>query len=332
MSYSFNKSLIFVLVVVMLLPVMLISGCAQPVPLKVRIGYLLGDIHHLPFFVAVEKGFYTAEGVSFEVVGPFDAGPAEMDAMAAGQLDIGYVGVPPVILAAARKVPVTVISGVNLEGSALASEKGIASVAELKGKKIATPAPGSIQYVMMGMLLSKNQLSVKDVELFPGTIKAPDMPLTLQTGKINAYFIWEPFVSKSLVLGAGKVLVDSKEIWPDHPCCVVVTRNEFLKNNEKIIQAALRAHQRAVKFIADNPAESRAIAQKYTKLDAAIIESALTRVKYVTSVNNDDLKKFVREIISLGESGSIKPIIAAADVPDVNAFINNLIDLKYLSR
>jgi NitT/TauT family transport system substrate-binding protein len=332
MFNTLKKPAFLSLVILLLLPALLVAGCAQPAPVKVRIGYLLGDIHHLPFFIAVEKGFFKAEGVEVEVVGPFDAGPAEMDAMAASQLDMGYVGVPPVILAAARKVPVTVVSGVTLEGWALAAEKGITAVAELKSKKIATPAPGSIQYVLTGMMLSKNNMSVKDVELFPGTIKAPDMPLTLQTGRINAYFVWEPFVAKAIVSGAGHALVDSKEIWPGHPCCVVVTRNDFLKNNNGSIQSVINAHQRAVKFIAENPAESKVIAQKYTKLDSAIIDSAFNRVKYVTSINSDDLKKFVREIISLGEGGSIKPIITATDVPDVDAFIKGLIDLKYLSR
>ena len=332
MSRKNTKFVLFSIIILLILPAVFAAGCAQPAPAKVRIGYLLGDIHHLPFFVAVEKGFYKAEGLDVEVVGPFDAGPAEMDAMAAGQLDIGYVGAPPVITAAARKVPLTIVSGVNLEGSAVAAANRITSVADLKGKKIATPAPGSIQYVMTGMMLGQNNLTYKDVEIYPGTIKAPDMALNLQTGKIDAYCIWEPFVSRSIVAGTGHVLVESRDIWPGHPCCVVVIRNEYLKNNAQAVKAVVAAHQKAVKFIADNPAEAKVIAQKYTKLDAAIIESALGRVKYVTSVKADDIKKFVREIISMGESGSIKPIITKADVPDVDAFINGMIDLKYLSR
>lgn len=330
-----SKKIVFILlslIILLMLPAVLMSSCTQPAPSRVRIGYLLGDIHHLPFFIAVEKGLYKAEGLDIEVVGPFDAGPAEMDAMAAGQIDVGYVGAAPFIVAAARKVPVTVVSGVNLEGSAVAAQKSITSVAGLKGKKIATPAPGSIQYVMTGMMLAQNNLTYRDVEIFPGTIKAPDMSLNLQTGKIDAYCIWEPFVSRATSTGTGHILMESKDIWPDHPCCVVVTRNEFLKNNTQTVKAVLAAHQKAVKFIADNPAESKVIAQKYTKLDAPIIESALGRVKYVTSVKSDELKKFVREIIAMGESGSIKPIITRSDVPDVDAFINGIIDLQYLSR
>jgi len=332
MSNSINKLIILSLVTLLILPSMMVTGCSPSDIAKVRIGYLLGDLHHLPLFVAIEKGFFQEEGIDVEVVGPFDAGPAEMDAMAAGHLDIGYVGASPAIMSAARGVPLAIISGVNQEGSALVADKGITSIGDLRSKKIATPAPGSIQHIMTGMVLSENNLSFKDVELFPGTIKAPDMPLNLQSGRISAYFIWEPFVAMSVVSGSGHVLVNSKDIWPGHPCCVVVTRDEFLKNNDREVKAVVSAHQKAVKFIVDNPAESKRIGQKYTGLGADVIDSAFSRVKYVTGINNNDLVKFVNGIIELGENGSIKPIITRKEVPEADDFINGIIDLKYLSR
>ena len=293
---------------------------------------MLGDLHQLPFFVAQDKGYFIEEGVNVQVVGPFDAGPAEMDALAADQLDMGYVGIAPSVLAAARKIDLSIIAGVNLEGSALVSEPGINSVADLKSKKVATPAPGSIQYVMLGMLLSKNSMSFNDLELFPGTIKPPDMPQSLQTGRISGYFVWEPFVAKALAGGYGKALVESKDIWPGHPCCVVVTRNDYALNNDSSVASVIRAHRKAVQFIADNPADARAIAQKWTRLDATVIDNAFTRVKYTYTLSKDDVKRFTREIISLGESGTIKPIITAGDVPDLDAFVNKIVDLQYIQR
>ncbi len=309
-----------------------LPACAPSGPAKVRIGYLLGDLHHLPFFVALEKGFFKDEGINVEIVGPFEAGTAEMDAMAANQLEIGYVGVAPTIIAAARKVDLSVISGVNLEGSALAAGLDLNQVTDLKAKKVATPQPGSIQYVLTGMILSSNKLSYKDVELFPGTIKPPEMPLALETHRIDGYFVWEPFVAKAVVGGYGKVLAESKDIWPGHPCCVVVTRNDFKARNEKTIATVVKVHQRAVKFISDNPTESTLIAAKFTKLDEKIVAEALKRVKYTATLNPDDVKRFVREIIALGESGAIKPIITAVDVPDTGAFVDKLIDSKYSQR
>lgn len=328
MSSRFFKPVLLTALMLLLASVAGGLSCTPPSPVTVRVGYLLGDLHHLPLFVALDKGFFEDEGIDVQIVGPFDAGPAEMDALTASQLDMGYVGLAPAILAAARKVELSIISGANQEGSGLATQKSINGVTDLQSKKVATPAPGSIQYVMMGMLLSSNKMSYKDIELFPGTIKPPDMPGALQTGRIDGYFVWEPYVARSVVSGAGKVLVESKDIWPGHPCCVVVTRNDFASKNENTVAAVLRVNRRAINFIADNPAGAKIIAQKFTKLDAATIDEAFKRVKYTFTLNRDDVKRFVKEIIALGETGAIKPIITSADVPDIDAFVNRVVNVK----
>ena len=332
MKLVFKLLINFILASLLLTSISSLPGCAPAAPSTVRIGYLLGDLHQLPFFVAQDKGFFAEEGLNVEVVGPFEAGPAEMDALAANQIDMGYVGVAPAVMAAARKIPLSIVAGVNLEGSGLVTGMDVNSVAELKSKKIATPAPGSIQYVMLGMLLAGNNLGYNDIELFPGTVKPPDMPQSLQTGRINGYFVWEPFVAKSVVGGYGKVLVESKDIWPGHPCCVIVTAGDFGRLHDGTVASVIRAHRRAIDFIAANPAEAKAIAAKWTKLDPAVIDNALSRVKYTCSLSKDDVKRFVSEIISLGESGAIKPIITANDVPDLDKFVEMVVDTKYLQR
>lgn len=327
------KKLAFLaLALVLTVPLLSWPGCSPAKTATVRVGYLLGDLHQLPFFVAQDMGYFKDEGIDIQVVGPFDAGPAEMDALAANQLDMGYVGIAPSVLAAARKIDLSIISGVNLEGSALATEIGISSITDLKSRKVATPAPGSIQYVMLGMLLAKNSMSFADLDLFPGTIKPPDMPQSLQTGRISGYFVWEPFVAKSLAGGYGKALVESREIWPGHPCCVIAARNEFALKNADTMAAAIRAHRKAVNFIIENPVEAKSIAQKWTRLDAAVIDNAFTRVKYTYSLSKDDVKRFAGEIISLGANGTIKPIITPADIPDLEAFVNKVVDLQYIQR
>ena len=107
------RRIIVLLAVVLLLIIAGGARCAGAQKADVHIGYLLGDIHHLPLFVALEKGFYKAEKVNVKIIGPFDAGTAEMDALAANQLDIGYVGTPPAVIAAARNVDLSIISGVK---------------------------------------------------------------------------------------------------------------------------------------------------------------------------------------------------------------------------
>jgi NitT/TauT family transport system substrate-binding protein len=330
---SLIKIILLILIVLSVFSILLTFSCAQPEPVNnVRIGYLLGDIHHLPLAVAFEKGFFKDAGINVEEVGPFDAGPALMDHLAANEIDMGYVGISPVILSAARKTEVTIVAGVNLEGSALITEKSITNVSDLKSKKIAVPASGSIQHILMGMLLSQNNMSSKDIEVLAGTIKVDHMLESLKSGSIDGYFVWEPFVASSVISGAGTVLVDSKDIWPNHPCCVIVTRNDFLKNNDKVVNAVVKAHLRAIDFIAENPTEAKIIAQEYTGLAPDVIDIAFKRIKYVASVDNDSIEKIVREIIALGESDVIEPIISSTDIPDVDTFVNKIVYLGYLTR
>ena len=70
---------------------------------KIRLGYIQSDLHHLPAFVAMEKGFFQQqEGLAVEVIGAFRAGPELMSAFAAQALDVGYVGLAPAITAKAN--------------------------------------------------------------------------------------------------------------------------------------------------------------------------------------------------------------------------------------
>jgi len=304
--------------------------CTTPPEGRVRIGYLLGDLHHLPFFVALEKGFFADAGIDVEVVGPFDAGTSEMNALAAGQLDMGYVGIPPAVIAAVRDVDLSIVAGVNVEGSAFVVNNTINDACDLCGKVIATPLPGSIQYVMLAMFLADNNMSFGDIKILPGTIKPPDMPASLEVGNIDGYIVWEPYAAKSVVAGVGKVLVESKDIWPGHPCCVVVTQNDFARRNPDVVKGVVRAHKRAIMFIEENPEEAKLIGAKYIKLDMKTIEEALQRVKFDYTLNSAGVRRFVQEIISLGESGVIKPIIRPNEVPDIDIFINGIINDSFL--
>ena len=86
----------------------------------IRIGYLQADIHQLACWVALEKGYYKKQGLNVQVVGVFRAGPEEMSAFAAGDLDMGYVGEAPATTAVANGAArVQVIAQVNVEGSAI---------------------------------------------------------------------------------------------------------------------------------------------------------------------------------------------------------------------
>ena len=88
-----------------------------------------------------------------------------MTAMASGEVDVGYVGITPVLSSIEKGVPVKVISAAQTEGSGIvvAKNSDIDSVSDLAGKKVATPGEASIQHVLLSAYLKNNGLSLDDV-------------------------------------------------------------------------------------------------------------------------------------------------------------------------
>jgi NitT/TauT family transport system substrate-binding protein len=85
----------------------------------VRIGYLKADLHQLAVFVALDQGYYDEFGLNVELY-IFSAGPEEMDAFGAGDIDMGYLGIAPATTKRLNlSIPIVILAGVNNEGSAI---------------------------------------------------------------------------------------------------------------------------------------------------------------------------------------------------------------------
>ena len=92
----------------------------------------------------------------------FNAGPAEIEAMFAGEIDLGYIGPVPAINANIKSGgDVKIISNAADAGAVFLVRKdsGIASVKDLSGKKIAVPQLGNTQHLCLLNLLKEYDLN-----------------------------------------------------------------------------------------------------------------------------------------------------------------------------
>mgnify|MGYP002523766973 CR=1 FL=1 len=171
-----------------------------------------------------------------------------MTAMASGDVDVGYVGITPVLSSIANGVPVKVISAAQTEGSGIvvAKDSGIKTVNDLDGKKIATPGEASIQHMLLTYYLEQNGMSIKDLKI--SAMKVPSMNDALKTGKIDGMITFEPYVSIAEKNGA-EVLAGSQDILPDHPCCVVAASEKFIENHPNETAKVLEIHKNAKTYL-----------------------------------------------------------------------------------
>ena len=239
-----NKKIILVLVLA--LAAFLVMGSASAGFLDflgggdntVKIGYLPSD-HDAALFVADAQGKFKEKNITTELV-QFNNGGDLMTAMASGEVDVGYVGIAPVLSSVSKGVPVKVISAAQTEGSGIVVTKdsGINSAADLKGKSIATPGEASIQYVLLTYYLKQNNLSTDDLNV--SAMKVPSMNDALKTKQIDGIVTFQPYVSIAANDTNNVVLEDS---------CVVVASDDFIKNHESTVKDIIEIHKNATEFI-----------------------------------------------------------------------------------
>jgi NitT/TauT family transport system substrate-binding protein len=295
------KLKIFSILLLVLPLILLIQGSPESADKKpIRLAYLQNDIHHLPCWVALEKGLYAREGLEVQVAGVFRAGPELMSAFAAGALDAGYVGEAPATTAVANKTArVVVLAQVNVEGSALVVKKdsSLQKVTDLAGKSVAIPGHATVQDFLFKKALLNNKMDQKLVKTL--VIKPPEMMGALRTDQVEAFIAWEPFPAKAQTMEVGRVLAYSRELWKDHPCCVLAAEATFLESRPDSAKKLVRAHVKAIDFISQNPEEAVKIGVKYTGLDEKTIALALKNVRYTYQISVEGEKEYVEFLSQL---------------------------------
>ena len=290
-----NKKITFVLVLA--LAAFLVMGSASAGLFDflgggdntVKIGYLPSD-HDAALFVADKQGLYADKNITTELV-QFNNGGDLMTAMASGEVDVGYVGIAPVLSSVSKGVPVKVISSAQTEGSGIVVTKdsGINSAADLKGKSIATPGEASIQHVLLSYYLKKNGLSTNDLNI--SAMKVPSMNDALKTKQIDGIVTFQPYVSIAANDTGNVVLENSSGILPNHPCCVVVASDDFIKNHEDKTKDILDVHKNATKYINDqiaagNSSEVVKLLPEDIVSDAHLEADSLQSFPFISGIDN----------------------------------------------
>ena len=277
----------------------------------VTIGYLPSD-HDAALFVADAQGQFASNGINTKLV-QFNNGGDLMTAMASGDVDVGYVGITPVLASIQKGVPVKVISAAQTEGSGLvvAKNSGINSVSDLAGKTIATPGEASIQYMLLQYYLEQNGMSLNDLKV--SSMKVPSMNDALKTNKIDGMITFEPYVTIAEKNGAT-VLAGSQDILPNHPCCVVVASDKFLEEHPNETNTILEIHKNATEFINNNSDEAASMIPSDIVSDVEVEKAAISSFPFIYGLD-DSYKQDVMDFMNLEvDIGVLKNPISEEDI------------------
>src|SRR6266705_5836088 len=314
-----NKKFILVLV---LLFAFSIQGLAQGNATVIRVG-AYPNITHSQAMVGKANGFFEkalGPGVKIEWK-TFNAGPAAIEALFAGAIDMTYIGPNPAIQGYVRSngEALRIIAGATSGGAALVvrNDSGIQKPEDFHAKKVASPQQGNTQDVALrAWLLAHGMKSVDkggDVKVMP--MANPDQLTLFLKKELDAAWAPEPWATRLIREGNGRLFLDERDLWPQGQFVTthLIVSTKFLREHSELVKTWIRAHVDLTDWInAHQPEAKKLLNQQIQKetskaLAPAILDEAFGRLQVTYDPVRNSLLTSARSAYDAGFLGRKMP-------------------------
>jgi NitT/TauT family transport system substrate-binding protein len=287
---------------------------------QVKLGYF-PNLTHASAIVGDQKGFFknalSKDGDSLKTF-QFDSGSDTLNALASGDLDATYIGPSPALQAwVQQNKSVRIISGSAIGGAELVVRPSIKSVADLKGKKIATPSAGNTQDIALKYFLKQKGFNVSFEGGGDVTVINPQSNSAAITaygsGDIDGAWMPEPYASQLVSKGA-KVLVNEKDLWPNGQfvTTMLLAREDFIKNHPAAVADLLKGQVEANDYIAQHSNDAKKVVGDWlakatgSPIDASVLDSAWSNLSFTNDPTATSFLKGAKHSVAVGavEEGS----------------------------
>lgn len=291
-------------------------------PETLRLGYFPNVTHAQPI-VGLANGTFAQElgaNVKLETK-TFNAGPSVIEAMFAGAIDAAYIGPNPAVTGYVQSggKDVRIIAGATSAGALLVvrADSGITRPGDFAGRRLATPQLGNTQDVAARAWLQRNGLKDKDhggnVDVKP--IANADALALFIKGELQAAWVPEPWATRLVLEGNGKVFLDERDLWPngDFVTTHLIVSAKFLAEHPDTVEKLLRAHVKTTQWINENPDQAKKLVNDGIKqvtsapLPEAVINGAWRNQKTTYDPIASSLRKSADDAFALGYLGEKKP-------------------------
>jgi len=310
------------------------SSGKSSAPVNVRLGYF-PNVTHAPALVGVDQGlFQKALGTNTLETKTFNAGPEEVTALLAGALDIGYIGPNPSVNAYVQSQgqAVRVVSGAASGGAYLVVKPEITKAKDLVGKKVASPQLGGTQDIALRTWLKEQGLKTDaqgggDVSIVP-----QENSLTLDAFKQNQIagaWVPEPWATRLVTEGGGKILVDEKTLWPGGKFVTtnIIVRTDFLDEHPDVVKQILEGNLAAIDSIKTNrPAAEASVATQIQKITTKpiapnLVTASFDNIDFTPDPLPQTLQQSAKDAVTVGLLQPPKKLFKIYDLKVLNQIL-----------
>jgi NitT/TauT family transport system substrate-binding protein len=279
---------------ILLFSISFTAAWAQGDSSTIRVG-AFPNITHAQAMVGKANGFFDkAMGPQVKVQWTsFNAGPAAIEALFAGAIDMTYVGPNPAINGYVRSngEALRVVAGAASGGASLIvrNDAGINKAEDFHGKRVASPQFGNTQDVALRNWLKKNGLAPNDkggdVRIVP--MANPDQLTLFLKKDLDAAWAPEPWATRLIHEGNGRLLVDERTLWPNGQFVIglLVVNTKFLNAHPDLVKNWIRANIDLTDWINAHQPEAKKLLNEQIQretskpLAPAILDEAFSRMQ-----------------------------------------------------
>ena len=242
----------------------LATGLALPAPAfaidKVTMG-ITGTSSDVASFIAMKKGYFRDEALEVDQ-STTRMGVNSIAALAAGEYDAAAgAATAPFFNSVARGVGVRVVASVSsappgyghtilIVRKAHVTSGRYKEPRDIKGMKVAMPAPGASATATLNAWLVKIGLKYSDIE--PVFMAYPNHVVGLAGGAIDAGLTAEPQASMAMMAGDAVKIASDDVMDPDHEAGVLLYSPKFMKERPEVATRFMRAWLRGVRDYNDS--------------------------------------------------------------------------------
>jgi NitT/TauT family transport system substrate-binding protein len=214
----------------------------------------------------------------------FAKGPDVMQAILAGELDVGATASEAAIQGRANGAPIYVVAGFAKGGARLVArpDAGVKSVKDLKGKRVGVTR-GGIHEVLLLAELAQNGLSAsdqpgKDVQLV--FLAFADLNQALLGKNLDAIMQSEPQSSQAINKGYGVEVMKPYDTPIGEPVRTMVMSEKFYRERRAVAAKFMNCFVQATKTFIDN----KAVAEKYVR--ETVFKNQITKDDFDDAISN----------------------------------------------
>jgi NitT/TauT family transport system substrate-binding protein len=298
--FCFKRQRVFAVLLVVILFTTLLSGCSRQEAGEdraqagergelstIRVAKQFGLVY-APLMVAEKIDFFSKYGLKVEWL-TLGSGGAVREAMAANELDVAFMGIPPYLIGWDKGLPAKIAAGyVVIPVSLVTYDPDINTLKDFKPEhKIAVPSPGSIQHILLSMALEKQVGDPNTLDDNLVALPHPDGAQAMLAKKdVVAHFTTPPYLFEELNQPGYKVVVDGFEAFgQDFNFNVALVTQSYHDNNPQGYAAFVQGLNEAMNWVNEHKEETAELLAPEFKIEKEKLLKYLTAegVNYTTA-------------------------------------------------